>query len=360
MALIDIEKQQLVPESLSLRSLDSNEQKDLGNILPLVDGSVVILPSGEQLMVKARLLPRNEISASDYWLTGQADQPAMCFKLWSGEPVVMHPERIAAVASLLTDADGVLGALELKFGTSFEPDQLLDTIPEDSRAIELKMHGPQGLLHNIYFAFPAGFTLPVDPVADNLNLTHVPVVVSLSASVASIDVDDASAMDAGDLLILRAGSWQAVLETPFGTVQGLLDSGANQFSIANGAKMQGQSMTSDEQRDGGEGPAFGSLRVPVSMKLPDQSLTIEELGKLRAGLAVPLGLVTAGVSVELVVAGRTIAKGELVRLGDQFAVHIDEIPQQELPEPPADTDVPIELPDESGGMAESLQREADI
>ena len=360
MALIDIEKQQLVPEPLPLQSLDSDEQRDLSNILPLLDGSVVVLPDGEQLVVKARLLQPDERTGSNYWLTGQADQPAMCFKLWRGEPVIIHPERISAVAGLLTDADAVLAALELKFGTSFEPDQLLGNIPEDSRALELKLHGSQGVLHNIYFAFPAGFTLPVDPVADNLNLTHVPVVVSLSVSVASIDVDDASAMGQGDLLILRAGSWQAVLETPFGTVQGLLDSGANQFSIGNGVNMQGQSMTSDEQPDGGEGPAFGSLRVPVSMKLPDQSLTIEELGKLRAGLAVPLGLVTAGVSVDLVVAGRTIAKGELVRLGEQFAVHIDEIPQQELPEVSADTDAPIELPDESGGVSEPLQREADI
>ena len=111
-------------------------------------------------------------------------------------------------------------------------------------------------------------------------------------------------------------------------------------------------MTSDD--NAGEGGGFGALRVPVSVRLPDQSLTIEELGKLRAGLAVPVGQVSAGMMVELLVAGRVIAKGELVRLGEQFAVHIDSLPQDDLPQNHAEGDA-IELPDETNDAEGAAQ-----
>lgn len=349
---MDVQALKDKPEPLPLRTLDESAQADLANILPMLDRSLLMLPSGDQLALKARALKEADISESAYWLTGTKGQPALRFVQWNGTPVITHPERISAAASLLMDADIVLSALELKLGIGLEPDHISDRKPEAGQLIELDFYSGSVLLHRVWLGFPVGFALPVDPTTESLNTVHVPVVVTLQPVVASLDIDDASAIATGDLLILRGGNWQTKLETPFGAVDGQLDPHANQFSIANGGTMpkgktiQGQSMTSDD--NGGEGGGFGALRVPVSMRLPDQSMTIEELGKLRAGLAVPVGQVTAGVQVELLVAGRLIAKGELVRLGEQFAVHIDTLPQQELPPAAGDGDA-IELPDESAG-----------
>ena len=344
MALIDLEKAKAKPEALGLRMLDEAEAADLANILPMLDGSPLMLSSGDQLMLKARALTANEEAGAAYWLTGPQAQPALRLVQWNGAPVVTHPERIAALASLLMEADIVLSALELKLGVGLEPDNIVDRNPDGARLLELDFYSGSVLLHRIWLGFPSGFALPADPTTESINATHVAVAVALQSVVASLDVDDASAIGVGDLLILRAGRWPTKLETPFGAVDGQLDPQANQFSIANGETMQGQSMTNDD--NAGEGGGFGALHVPVSIRLPDQSMTIEELGKLRAGLAVPVGQVTAGVQVELLVAGRLIAKGELVRLGEQFAVHIDALPRQDVPPAASEGDA-IELPDES-------------
>lgn len=324
--------------------LDEAVAADLANILPMLDGGPLMLASGDQLTLKARAVAEETNAGGAYWLTGPKAQPALRLIQWNGAPVVTHPERIAALATLLMEADVVLSALELKLGIGLEPDTISDNSPDGARLIELDFYSGSVLLHRIWLGFPSSFVLPADPTTESINATHVAVAVTLQSQVASLDVDDASAIDVGDLLILRAGRWPTKLETPFGAVDGQLDAQANQFSIANGETMQGQSMTSDD--NAGEGGGFGALHVPVSIRLPDQSMTIEELGKLRAGLAVPVGQVTAGVQVELLVAGRLIAKGELVRLGEQFAVHIDALPQQDMPPAAGESD-PIELPDES-------------
>lgn len=352
MALIDVQQAESKPEPLSLRRLDEKKQQDLLAILPMLDRATLLLPQGSQLMMQARMLTPSDIAEGGHWLIGPKTQPALRFLKWNKAPVIIHPERITDIAALLVEADQVLSALERKFGTSIEPDQIGEYPPEEALLIALDFHEGETPsaepLHRIWVGFPQGFAVPADPEISNFNMTQAPVKVSLEAAAASIDVDAASSIGQGDLLILRGGNWATALETPFGTVQGHLNPYINQFSIANGETMQGQAMTSDE--NAGEGGGFGALRVPVSVRLPDQSLTIEELGRLRAGLAVPVGQVTAGVAVELLVAGRVIAKGELVRLGEQFAVHIDTVPQDEIPPAPPTSDT-IELPDETGDGA---------
>lgn len=347
---MDIEQLHSKPETLPLRTLDEANQQALANILPLLDRSPLLLTTGDQLLLKARVLDSHDLAEGGYWLTGPKAQPALRLVLWNGAPVITHPERIASIASLLVEADILLSALELKIGAEIEPDHISERAPQGNQLIEVDFYRGATLLHRMWLGFPTGFRLPSDPAMESINTTQAVVVVSLHSVAASLDVDDASAIGAGDLLILRGGNWQTTLETPFGTVQGLLDPNINQFSIAHGETMQGQSMTSDD--NAGEGGGFGALRVPVSVRLPDQSLTIEELGKLRAGLAVPVGQVSAGMMVELLVAGRVIAKGELVRLGEQFAVHIDSLPQDDLPHNPSESDA-IELPDETNGAGTS-------
>lgn len=365
MALINPETIRITPEPLPLRTLDESEQRTLAGLLPTLDGAVLDLATGEQFRLKARLVQAGDGEARDGqtsdrsargpWLTGPTTQPALHIGLWDGTATILHAERIADIAALLTGADALLSALERRIGTAIEPDQLQDEAPTDAHIIALDFYDKDGLRHQLTLAFPPAFEPPIDAGQSDLNMTRATVATTLEAVVASLDIDDASAIGAGDLLILRGGNWGATLGTAFGAVSGRLDPFNNFFSVGNGDPAQEQSGMSDEET-GGDG-GFGALKVPVSIKLPDQGLTIEELGKLRAGLAVPVGPIAAGLEVQLTVAGRTIAIGELVRLGDQFAVHIDRIPQDTLP---PQTEQAIEMPDQSGGAAGADPVAADL
>ncbi len=349
MALIDPAETNNRPEPLPLRILDEERQALLDQLVPALDGALIDLATGEQFATKARVVAPLEVAAGA-WLIGPVSQPALRLMQWDGAPVILHAERIADIATALTRADPLLSALELRLGTPFEPDQMAAQAPQGCAVLALDFYDNGGLRHQLLLAFARNFQLPIDPATNDLNMTRASVVASVECTVASLDVDDASTIGAGDLLILRGGSWVASLVTPFGGIAGQYDPMTNQFSVGNGDPNQGQDKMSDDVEGSGDG-GFGSLKVPVSIKLPDQGLTIEELGRLRAGLAVPVGPVAAGLEVALTVAGRTIAIGELVRLGDQFAVHIDRIPQDAGPPPVVSQG--MAMPDHSGDAGDA-------
>ena len=347
MALIDPETTGLTPEPILLQKLDPARQQAVRSLLPNLDGAILELPGGQHFSLKARLLSAEQAAALGPWLTGTGAQPALHFATWEGNPVLLHAERVAEIAAMLTGADALLTALERRIGVTIEPDQLQAGPPEPANIIALDFHGAQGLQHQLTLAFPPDFAVPADSAQQDLNLTRAAVASTLECVVAALDVDDASAIARGDLLILRGGHWPATLGTPFGAVPGRLEPFNSYFSVGTGDPSQEPTDMSDEET-GGDG-GFGALKVLVSIKLPDQGLTIEELGRLRAGLAVPVGPIAAGLEVQLMVAGRTIAIGELVRLGDQFAVHIDRIPHENIPAPAEQS---IEMPDQSGTAPE--------
>ncbi len=68
-----------------------------------------------------------------------------------------------------------------------------------------------------------------------------------------------------------------------------------------------------------------SLTVPVTVRLPAIGVAAAELATLAEGGTVRLMPLAEGLEVELLVAGRPIATGELVRLGDDFAVLVERI-----------------------------------
>jgi flagellar motor switch protein FliN/FliY len=67
-----------------------------------------------------------------------------------------------------------------------------------------------------------------------------------------------------------------------------------------------------------------SVDVPIEVFVGDTLLTIGDLNRLRSGDVVRLAATLAD-PVELRVNGVRIARGELVAVGDQFAVRISEI-----------------------------------
>ena len=63
--------------------------------------------------------------------------------------------------------------------------------------------------------------------------------------------------------------------------------------------------------------------VPLTIRLPDRMTSAASLSALVPGTTLPLGPLTEGMPVELRVADRLLARGELVQLGDRFAVLIE-------------------------------------
>lgn len=67
------------------------------------------------------------------------------------------------------------------------------------------------------------------------------------------------------------------------------------------------------------------LTVPVTVRLPAVAVPAAELTTLAEGGTIRLMPLAEGLEVELLVAGRPIATGELVRLGNDFAVLVERI-----------------------------------
>lgn len=86
----------------------------------------------------------------------------------------------------------------------------------------------------------------------------------------------------------------------------------------------GQSLQKRNGADSAREFAADGSDVIVEIFLGDKLLTLAELNKLKKGDVLPLGVSLADPA-ELRVNGRCIGRGELVAVGDQFAVRISEI-----------------------------------
>lgn len=79
------------------------------------------------------------------------------------------------------------------------------------------------------------------------------------------------------------------------------------------------------------GNASAGFSVPISIRLPDRVTSVSELSAMRPGTTLNIGAVTHGLPVCVLVGDQEIARGELVQVGDQFAVMIEQkIVQHEL------------------------------
>jgi flagellar motor switch/type III secretory pathway protein FliN len=80
-------------------------------------------------------------------------------------------------------------------------------------------------------------------------------------------------------------------------------------------------MPDDDREQSGAPAAFA---VPITLRLPGQFIDAATLSALAPGYVLPLSPLVQGLQVDLLVGGQRIARGEIVELGDSFAVHIDE------------------------------------
>jgi flagellar motor switch/type III secretory pathway protein FliN len=150
--------------------------------------------------------------------------------------------------------------------------------------------------------------------------SRIPVALSVEFEAAKLPVADAAAIEGGDMLLLprkALATWQAAGDHPLG--HGVIDLIAMAVRMSATYEQKERGMTDDDATD----PAT-AFQVPVTIRLPTQYINAADYAGLRAGGSLQLGPLVHGLPVELLVGGRRIGTGEIVEIGENFAVLIDE------------------------------------
>ena len=267
------------------------------------------------------------------WLRS-ADAPSLRIDAIGGERTSLHPDRLDALVDALDRLEPMLDLLEARTGWVIEPEATDAVPPPDAPTIRIDATRDGEPVARFALAVPPGLAAALDRAAPVVGdrLARVPLPCGLLAQAAQLSVEDAGALGPGDLLLLRPAPWPATLAAgPAGDLAATLhpDTGAltPQITDRNTALSDGDPPGLDQLR---------AFRVPVEVRLPGVSATLEELAYLREGGALALGALTAGLAVELSVGGRPLATGELVRLGDRYAVLVDRTADAALPVPAGD------------------------
>lgn len=235
------------------------------------------------------------------------------FRVADGPP--LSPERVGDAIALLDRADPLLARVEAALGIALEPGAVEDGEP--SRCVVLSL-AAEGVASTI--AFPIDHPERAEWEARSHALrpadARLPVVLHVLAAGPRLGVAETGALAAGDLVLIGARP-AAVVEASDGSAfTGQLDLATGGFTLhSQGDPMASEPAASAAQRD---------FAVPLTLRLPDRATSAASLAALRPGTALPLGPLTDGMPVELLVAGRLLARGELVQLGDRFAVLIEE------------------------------------
>jgi type III secretion protein Q len=314
-----------VHEPLALRVLDPAHQAAAERLALLLERA-----GGDGYKVRAAIL--REPGAGPWWVGDGG--PAVRIDAIGDRPALLHVDRITEVVTAFEAVEPLLDRIEALTGWVIEPGGSADVPGDDTVIIALDTLRGDIPYARLALAIPTALVSAQadSPVAPD-QLRDVPLPARLVARAADLSIDDAGALATGDLLILVDGGWGATLTLAgLGDVAAILDPATGKLVHAPAWNGRDATLSDDEPTAADQ---MRALRVPVAVRLPDVAVTAGDLASLREGGTLPLGAVTAGLAVELLVGGRPIASGEIVRLGDRFAVHVDRL----APAPAATTTV---------------------
>lgn len=262
------------------------------------------------------------------WFSGE-DGVAVRVDRLDGRAAALHAERLDATVAALDRVEPYLDWIEAQTGWVIEPDRVAPP-PADALLFRVDVGGPDaGITFAIAVPVDRAATVHADPLLPGLRMASAHLPCTVRATAAFLSVEDANALTPGDLLILQPAPWRAVLTAgPLDDTQVVFDPGTGR--VEQGGRMAGE-MGQEEAAE-----QLRRFQVPVELALAAGSATLAELAALREGGTLPLGPVTAGLSVTLSVGGRALGTGELVRLGDRFAVVVDRLAAVVEAIPPAD------------------------
>ena len=277
----------------------SIEPSPVADVLPALDEVQTARAHAAARCLKARGFDvRCEPTRADggSWYLGETF--AFCPPRSASAPVGAAPEMLA---DALDAQQPLLDKIEASLGLAaeFADHGLLTT---DCTAVHLSREGE---------ALGAIAVWQHPPLATEARALQ-PLRVALTA--ARLPLVEAEALGPGDMVLLGGGAWPLA-----GEASQLPPTLAYDPATGRIGPARLQAATKTEQPDMTE-PEREGLAVPVTLHLADTVLTPDELDDLATGGTVLLGPVEEGLQVALLVGGRAIGRGELVRLGDRFAV----------------------------------------
>lgn len=309
----------LMPPSLALTGLkriDPDHAQLKQMMLALLDGE----KRGSELWLSARVA---EATSTEWVVCGQG--VLLHVAAAGGRPHVFREDRLAEMVHALDAAEPILSEIERRTGLTLDPSEAVSALPENSLVFEVSSDDAQHLVH---LALVPDFTVPAALRkmfgALEIDWASVPVAFEIQVLGPSLGIEIAAAIETGDLLLIGGMStktrlsWRAETAQPQKII-GRYDMLNGQFT-ANGT---GEAMDSGISQGANESVSAG-FSVPISIRLPDRMTSASELSAMRPGTTLNIGAVTQGLSVHILVGDQEIARGELVQVGDQFAVMIEQ------------------------------------
>jgi flagellar motor switch/type III secretory pathway protein FliN len=227
-----------------------------------------------------------------------------------GDAIVLSPERIEAAIAALDRFDPALRAIEAALGLSLDANALGSLPEDDVIAFALTYEG---------LMLALAIRSDTDGHADWIERARalpiradaLPVPYVLTIAGPRLPMAEARTIEGGDLVLLsdHAEAWLS-------PVDGEVIVGRFAFTGRFTATTRGPAMP--------EVSSPADFAVPLQIRLPERMTSAATLAALVPGATLAVGLVTDGLPVELIVGGRRLACGELVRIGDGFAVLIEE------------------------------------
>jgi flagellar motor switch/type III secretory pathway protein FliN len=274
----------------------------------------------------------------------------------SGACMLGRDDSVDHVCEVLDGADALLWHIENGLGISIEPraiQPVADTVFAANDAIILQI---SDLENTLFLALQpdVGQSATWLKAAESAtpDLSAMPVPLSIDFEATRLPVADAERIERGDMLLLPRcvkAMWQSALpSTVFLPRQALLD--LKDMTLKFGGAHYDEEeigMSDDDVKD-----PSAKFSVPVTIRLPTQFVDAATLAGLHEGSTLQLGPLVQGLPVELLVGGRRIAAGEIVEVGESFAVLIDEggAPQSSTPGA-EEADLPPPAPAGEGSAA---------
>ncbi len=237
--------------------------------------------------------------------TAPADPTALdqlCDALDGADALLSHVERQLGIA---LDPQGY-GPLE--HSAFAQPDAFFVNLYESDSAVHLALVAGD-VEAEIWRNRAAAISYPA---------RSVPVPVTLQCQAARLPIAVAAGLAAGDLLLLPRFILSTLVSSATPEVTGRFDAHSGEWRAGEFGDFEDDTMTDIDP------PATTGFAVPITLRLPQQAVDAAQLAAMAPGMVLPLSPLSHGLAVELLVGGKRVARGEIVEMGENFAVHIDE------------------------------------
>jgi flagellar motor switch/type III secretory pathway protein FliN len=248
----------------------------------------------------------------------------------ANNPLIENVQDVEAVCDALDAADPLLTKIEQQLHISLDP-KSADAVADAKTDVVVISVADEDIVVKIVISTADERAADwIDRAANqSVKLETLPVRLRFELAGPRLALHEVEGFDHGDLMLLPVqisagldGGQIGRSVHPAGVFGGVFDLKTGNFLCQSAGSEEEQ--TSNMAINENEGGAFAGLKVPVSIRLPDHNIDAATLAALRPGGNLVLGPVIQGLQVILSVGGKEVARGEMVEIGDSFAVHIEE------------------------------------